>query len=280
MSARAFCLVLLISSIGLAGCVNRPWPASPLYAPPANLLPWRATLPRGAALAALAGHYAHYDVVAYEAQVPAGAMRTFIITYGFTDLRLENGKLVEYDRFCHAAHKINQDVQTAFDDAATQAIVPRSTPVEVTAVGEQWHLRRPATPTLVGIDGDWQRPLSRDPHDPRINDADGDGKPGVTVHLKLAGMWDAELYIARREIFQYNLMAYGDGSLRGHVVDSSEQLVIGSSFAPLAQQNDPKQHADPGLSPILLMRVPDSMTTCEQLMAARDGLFPAEPAFH
>ena len=38
------------------------------------------------------------------------------------DLVIEDGELVEYDRFCHAEHKANQNMTTPFPDAATQAI--------------------------------------------------------------------------------------------------------------------------------------------------------------
>ena len=194
------------------GCTP-PWPDSPLYDPPVNSPGWTPPATVTDAMAALEGHYAHYDIVAYIDQVPTGPMRTFIISYGFTDFTIEGGELVQTDRFCHAEHKANQPFVSTFDDAATQAIVPRTAVVDVFQEDGNWKIWRPATPTLIGIDGDPDLPLSVDPHDPLINDDDGDGKPGVTVGLTLYGFLEAELYIARSEIFRNDLTLYSNGNL-------------------------------------------------------------------
>jgi len=260
------------------GC-TLPWPDSPLYDTPVNDPGWTPPATVEEAMADLEGHYAHYSIVAYIAQVPTGPMRTFIISYGFTDFTIEADELVEIDRFCHAEHIANQPFVSTFDDAATQAIVPRTAVVDVFEEDGNWNIWRPATPTLIGIDGDPDLPLSMDPNDPLINDDDGDGKPGVTVGLTLYNSLEAELYIARREIFQNDLTLYSDGSLHGHVEDESEQLVIGATHEFLNKPNNPPQWDDLGLSPMMFIPVPEDLDTCEELMANRDDLFPPEPAF-
>ncbi len=272
--------LILTGALGLTGCSSpKPWPESPLYDAPENEPAWVAPATEQEAMEAMAGHYAHYDVVAYEGDTPNGPLSTFIISYGFTDLVIEDGELVEYDSFCHAEHKANQNFTTEFPDAATQAIVPRRAVVEVYQEDGAWKLHRPATPTLIGIDGDPDLPLSMNPADPLINDADNDGKPGVTVFIKLFGLIDGELYIARREIFQNDLTLYSDGTLQGTVTDDSEQLVVGASRRILNVPNNPDQWEDLGLSPLILVPIPDDIDTCEELMANRDVYFPAEPEF-
>lgn len=264
----------------LVGCPSpKPWPESPLYETPSNDPNWEAPADKEEAMEAMAGRYAHYDVVAYQSETPNGPLSTFTISYGFTDLVIENGELVEYDRFCHAEYKANQNFVTTFPDEATQAIQPRGAIVEVYEENGAWKIWRPATPTLIGIDGDPDVPLSMDPNDPLINDADNDGKPGVTVFVKLFGLIKGEIYIARREIFQNDMTLYSDGSLRGTVIDDSEQLVIGASLSILNTPNNPDQWNDPGLNPIILIPIPDDLDTCEELMANRDTLFPPEPEF-
>ena len=230
-------------------------------------------------MAAIVGRYAHYDVVAYDGETPNGPLSTFVISYGFTDLVIEDGELVEYDSFCHAEHKANQNMLTTSPDEATQAILPRSAIVHVYEEGGEWKIWRPATPTLIGIDGNPDEPLSLDSSDPLVNDDDNDGKPGVTVFVKLFGLIEGEIYIARREIFQNDLTLYSNGSLHGTVVDDSEQLVVGASLGILNSPNDPDQLEDPGLSPIILVPIPDDIDTCEELMAIRESLFPPEPEF-
>lgn len=273
-------MITFVAWATLSGCsMPKPWPASPLYDPPANDPNWQPPATQEEAMNAMAGRYAHYDVVAYSGDTPNGPLSTFIISYGFTELILEDGELVEYDCFCHAEHKANQNLTTVFPDAATQAIAPRSTPVEVYLEDGAWKLYRPPTPTLIGIDGNPDLPLSMDPNDPLVNDADGDGKPGVTVFVKLFGLIDGEIYIARREIFQNDVTLYADGSLRGTVTDDSEQLVVGASLRILNTPNNPDQWEDLGLSPLLLVPIPDDLDTCEELMANRDAFFPPEPEF-
>ncbi len=269
-----------LGSVLFSGCSNpKPWPESPLYEAPADTPGWNAPANREEALVAMAGHYAHYDVVAYQGETPNGPLSTFIISYGFTDLVLEDGMLVEYDCFCHAEHKANQNMTTTFPDEATRAILPRSAIVEVYEEDGAWKLWRPATPTLIGIGGNPDLPLSRNPDDPLIKDDDKDGKPGVTVFITLFGLIRGEIYIARREIFQNDLTLYSNGSLQGSVMDDSEQLVVGASLGILNAPNNPDQWQDPGLNPILLIPIPDGITTCEELMANRDALFPPEPEF-
>lgn len=279
-----FPIVTLTAAISVcflvAGCsIPQPWPESPLYETPANSSDWIAPMSKEEALAAMAGHYAHYDIVAYEGETANGPLAAFIVSYGFTDLAIENGELVAYDRFCHAEYIANQPFETIFSDAATQAIQPPGVIVDVYEENGVWKLWRPATPTLNGIAGDPSEPLSMDRNDPLISDDDNDGKPGVTVVVRLFGLVEGEIYIARREIFANEMTLYSDGSLRGNVIDDSEQLVIGASLAILDTPNNPPQRRDPGLNPIILIPVSDEIDTCEELMLIQDVLFPPAPRF-
>lgn len=283
LSSRSRVAALAAAAVGgllLTGCSTAlPWPASPLYETPPTDPDWVAPASKEEAMAAMAGRYAHYDIVAYDGETANGPLATFVISYGYTDLVIEGGELVAYDRFCHAEYIANQPFDTIFSDAATQAIQPPGAICEVYEENGQWKLRRPATPTLNGIDGDPSVPLSMDRNDPLISDDDNDGKPGVTVSVKLFGFINGEIYIARREIFANEMTLYPDGSLRGNVIDDSEQLVLGASLPFLDTPNNPPQRRDPGLNPIILIPVADDIDTCEELMSLRDSLFPPEPEF-
>ena len=273
-------ITVTLGCVLFSACSNpKDWPESPLYETPINDPDWQPPTSREEAMEAMAGRYANFNVVAYSGETPNGPLATFIITYGFTELVIENWELVEYDTFCSAAYNANQNMTTTFPDAATQAITPPGVAVDVYEEDGVWKLWRPPTPTLIGIDGDPNVPLSMNPRDPLINDDDNDGKPGVTVFLNLFGLINAEIYIARREIYQNYLTLYSDGSLRGFVVDDSEQLVIGASLCFLNRPNNPAQWDDPGLNPIILIPISDDICTCEELMVNRDKLFPPEPVF-
>lgn len=275
---RSFLFVVV--AIACAGCsFPIPWPTSPLYPEPTNDADWVPPATVEAAKQEIVGHYAHYDIVAYEGETPNGPLSTFVISYGFTDFVIEDGELIEEDRFCSAAYKANQNFETMFPDAATQAIVPRRAVVEVFQEDGAWKVYRPATPTLIGASGNPDEPLTQDPAEAVLSDDDNDGKPGVTVFVSLFGFIDGEIYIARREVFQNDMTLYSDGSLRGNVIDDSEQLVVGASLDILNVPNNPAQRRDPGLNPIILIPIDQEIDTCEELMALRDTLFPPEPEF-
>lgn len=272
---------ILVTLFFLNSC-SKPldWPASPLYVfeqgePDAN-----QPADLESARKALVGHYAHYDVVAYEDTTTRTTMRTFIISYGFTDFYLEDGKLMQSDRFVHAEQKLSKkNAKSVFSDEAVQAIQPRVQEVTLSFMDGRWNIHRPETPSLLGIDGDPSRPLSTDPNDPNLTDPDRDGHPGVTVQISVGKFFRGEIYITRREIFSNYLTMNNNGTLSGYVVDRSEQFVVGASKRILNQPSHSIQLPDMGLSPVLLVPVDPGIDSLEELMLIRDEIFPEEPEF-
>ena len=256
------------------------WPESPLYDLESGPSVPSQFTDKESVKNAIVGHYAHFDVVAYEDTTTRTTMRTFIVSYGFTDFYLEEGKLMQSDRFVHAEQKLSRkNAKSVFSKEAVQAIKPRVQEIELEQKNGVWHIHRPATPSLLGIKGDPREPLSTDPEDPNLTDPDGDGNPGVTVKISVGKFFKGEIYITRREIFSNYLTLKNDGTLSGYVVDRSEQFVVGASKKILTQESNSVQHPDPGLSPVLLVKVDPDIDTYEELMAIRDDIFPAEPEF-
>jgi len=259
----------------------KPWPSSPLY----DFSKYESEETSIASLDSmkkqLLGHYAHYDVVSYEDTTTKTPMLTFVISYGFTDFRMdENGDIIQANQFVRASHKINQKlIKSGISDESVQAIQPQFQKVEISKEDGKWHILRSPTPTLLGINGDPLQPLSKDRNDPNLTDPDGDGKPGVTVNINIAKILKGEIYITRREIFTYFLQLNNDGTLTGYVKDDSEQFVVGASMKILDQASNNFQHPSKGMNPILLVPVSDDIDTLEELMAIRDEIFPKEPDF-
>ena len=274
-------LAWIFSALWLTGCATAlPWPERvDEHSAPTEAI--QSFSSRDEVVSYIEGHYAHYDVVAYEDNSKKQPMRTFIISYGFTDFYVENEDLMQQDRFCHAEQKINfRTVESSFNDKATQAIKPPAQAVELTQRNGQWHVYRPPTPTLLGIQGDRTQPLSRDSQDPNIIDADLDGKPGVTVDLLIGGFLKGEIYLTRREIFENHLVVKENGRLEGYVKDSSEQFVLGASMKMLAKPSDPSQLPEPERNPLILVKIDPTLNRCDELMARRDEWFPPEPEFY
>ena len=225
--------------------------------------------------AELVGRWAHYDVVAYEDDT----LKTLIISYGFNDFTEVDGQIIDQASFCFSEQRTDQPIETSLSDAATQAIEPPPTPVEIDLVDGVLRVQRAATPTPVGIrlDDPANEPLPTDPNDPRIVDDDGDGNPGITVTIRVSDDLSGQLYIARREIFAYEAFLTEPDLLTGTVTDDSEQLVIGASDPIFATSPaNWGQHDDLSKSPIILRRV-DADWDCERLAAERDALFPPTP---
>jgi hypothetical protein len=230
--------------------------------------------PVDAAKARLAGRYAHYDVVAYEGD----GMKTLIISYGFSDLDVVDGKLVATESFCFSEHRSDQPIHVDMPDAATSAIRPVPVAVDVTVDQGRARVSRPETPTGIGVhlEDPARDPLPTDPTDPRVADDDRDGKPGVTAHVTVSPELAGDIYLARREIFAYDVDEQSNGSLTGVVRDRSEQLVVGASNPVFLTQARWTQHPDLTKSPIILRPV-DRSWDCDRLRAERDSLFPPTP---
>lgn len=257
------------------------WPESPLYVfgKGETEIPQPADLE--SAMKQIAGHYAHFDVVAYEDTTTRTTMRTFIISYGFTEFYIEEGRLMMSNRFVHAEQKLSRkNARSVLSDEAVQAIKPSVKEVEVFREDGKWQIYRPESPSLLGIEGDPMQPLSTDPDDPNLTDPDNDGHPGVTVKISVGKFFSGEIYITRREIFTYYLTLNNDGTLSGYVNDNSEQFVVGASKKILNQESNSFQHPDQGLSQILMVKVDPEIDTWEELMTIRDDIFPEEPEFY
>ena len=193
------------------------------------------------------GRWAHFDVVAYADP----SMNTGIISTGFADLELRDGELWNQMTFCHADTVTDQPIEVSISDAATQAITPVATPVEVTEVDGELQLSRPPTPTPIGIrlEDPANESLPDDPNDPRIFDADGDGNPGVTSTVKVSDDLQGEIYLARREIFAYDVTQVDPDRLEGSITDSSEQLILGASNPALPDPRPVGPGRRPGAEP-------------------------------
>ncbi len=274
--------VLLTTIIFLSAC-SKPldWPDSPLYTFDQGDPKSDQPLVVETVKAEIVGHYAHYDVVAYEDTTTKTTMRSFIVSYGFTDFYLDEGKLMQSDRFVHAEQKLSRkNASSGISDEAVQAIKPRVQEVELSFQDGRWHMYRSATPSLLGIIGDPSKPLSNDPNDPNLTDPDQDGNPGVTVNISVGKFFKGEIYMIRREIFSNHLVLNYNGTLSGFVEDRSEQFVVGASKKILNQPSNSIQHPDRGLSQLLLVPIDPSIDTLEELMEIRDEIFPQEPEFY
>ena len=272
MSTRrvAACVTAFAVSIALLGCgsSDATSTSTTTTTPAAKVDP---------AMKRLAGRYAHYDVVAYDST----GLKNLIISYGFTDFSVKDGKLWAHESFCHADQVTDQPIKTVISDVATSAIKPISIAVTLSTKDGKARIQRAETPTGIGIK--FANPatdkLPTDPNDPRIFDHDGDGHPGITVSIRTGPTGTGqlgEIYIARRERFAYDVSEQADHSLTGTVRDKSEQLIIAATSKAFVSRAEWKQYSDLTKSPIVLKPVAANWD-CKKLMASAKDLFPFNP---
>lgn len=93
-------------------------------------------------------------------------------------------------------------------------------------------------------------PLPSELNDKRITDDDGDGKPGVTVHV--SGLVDGEIYLVQRSTSQLEGYATKSG-FHGRIRFSNEQKILEATNKVL--KRDPGARPDPSRSEFILHRV-------------------------
>lgn len=230
---------------------------------------------------AIVGKYAHYDVVSYVGELFGPVkLKSRIISFGITEFYVEDGKLMTKDRFCFSDYKANFPFKSKTKDEFTRAIIPKEVEMEVMETNGELLIHRPETPTLLGVDlPHYTANFPSDPTDPRFVDSDGDGKPGVTVNLTMGRFLNEELYIARKEIFSYDLKMWSNGIMAGVVRDRSQQYIIGATKQSLVKPQNPIQNMDLSKSPIYLIPMKQDLD-CDQLKAQRHKYFPNNDKKH
>jgi hypothetical protein len=229
----------------------------------------------------IVGKYAHYDVVSYIGKLfgPIN-LKSRIISFGITEFYVKDGKLMTKDRFCFSDYEANIPFKSLTSDEFTRAIIPPEVQMEVMETNGELLFHRPETPTLLGVSlKHYTENFPKDPMDPSFIDADKDGKPGVTVNLVMGKFFSEELYIARKEIFSYDVKRWKNGILSGVVRDRSQQYIIGASKENLVKANNPIQNMDLQKSPIYLIPMKQDLN-CDQLKAQRHKYFPNKDKRH
>ena len=229
----------------------------------------------------IVGRYAERTVVATIDSTPAGTTKTIGSAYGFVELLMDQDKLMMVETYCHMDMLTTSPLQLSIPDAMVHAIIPEPAPVGLTKSDEGWEMLRPSIPVPVGIklEDHNESILEVSPDDPRIFDADDDGHPGVSMQVsgRMYGIdIEGEVYLIRRESFEYVATAQEDGKFIGVVNDSSEQVVIGASRKMLNVQIDAYQDPDKSRSPFVLTPV-SAAYDCERLLAEKETLFDALP---
>lgn len=108
--------------------------------------------------------------------------------------------------------------------------------------------------------------------DPRVFDQDGDGKPGLTVRIAVAGFLQGEVYVVQRDRSHLSGRLVFSDLVEGLVEWESEQSVLGASSPFFAGGAVSRPDPVAQNSYFVARRVPAGFT-CSDLVAAGDALF-------
>jgi len=112
--------------------------------------------------------------------------------------------------------------------------------------------------------------------DLRVVDQDGDGHPGLTVHVAVAGLLGGDAYVVNRLSTSLEGWILEDGSIAGAVQWTSEQTMIGASDPLLLLSYKYALDPDPAKHFFLLRRIdePDPCRAIRDNLASLLGLPP------
>lgn len=203
---RPLVAALLLSSVGLT---------SPVIAqqeqPPADL----------------SGRWAQLVVTTSVSKLPiAGKVITSTKSFALLDIAQDaKGQLTSTEQVCNIDIISDSDsIRTIIPPKFLKDVSGKSRPIHRAKIDGKDTIVLPKITNIFGAKLSAKDKLPTDEDDPRVIDADKDGKPGLTV--KVNGMIDGELYIVTRGTNELKGHLMPSGRVEGHVTWNSEQVVL------------------------------------------------------
>lgn len=169
------------------------------------------------------------------------------------------------ERVCVLESDVPGPVETEYPAAFRRAISERNKPARLVREGEGYVFEEAERTRLLGV-------ALRDPErealptkgdDPRVVDADRDGRPGLTVQV--SGLASGRLYVAQRDRSRRQGRFVSPDRVEGVSTWKSEQVVLGATSKMLTSAPDARPHPDPARSPFSLERLPGP-SSCAALL--------------
>jgi hypothetical protein len=219
-----------------------------------------------ASLPDLSGRWAMVQVMPAMAVFPIfGDVELTTIVTALVDVEQTGGTLVLRDAYCFTDVQMNPPVATTrVPEQFMTSLhpVPRSAVLQPCDGG--WRFIQPSVTEVRGaVLADPARdPLPTDAADARVIDQDGDGHPGLTVPVTMAGLVTGETYVVQRLRFALDGRLVGADTISGSIEWTSEQHVVAASDMLLLLSYTYRAHPDPTRHVFVMRRV-DLDWTCE-----------------
>lgn len=122
-------------------------------------------------------------------------------------------------------------VKTEIPEAFLLSLSQMTWTATLEASGEGLRFVRPWVTSVNGarLEDPENEPLPTSAADPRVLDQDGDGKPGLTVRVRVMGLISGEVYVVQRDRSRLSGTVVSPDAVDGLVEWTSEQSVLGAS---------------------------------------------------
>ena len=231
-----------------------------------------ATTPARPALPDISGAWARAQITTAMVDIPlVGEMPSRTLAVTRLRVRQQGANVVLDEEVCRLTTQApTRLVSTTYPTAFLRAVSGNQRRGRLERDGKQiryvepkqayWRGMRPGT--------DVSEALPIDATDPRIEDLDRDGKPGLTV--KVGGLIDGEVFLVQRSWSELRGELRSNDRIEGRVAWSSEERIVGASRSLLT--SSPKKRPDDARSFFRMRRIP-SAVTCRDILARQRTLF-------
>lgn len=223
----------------------------------------------------LSGRWARLEVTTALSKVPVlGDLTSQTRAWTIVTLTQKGERVSVQEQLCGLQNEtLGGAVQTIFPQAFIDAVSgdPRKATLRVSGSKLQYRETRPLRVNGARLEDTKNDVLPSSPEDPRLEDPDGDGQPGLTVQIE--GFVDGQVYVVQRDISELRGEVHTNGRLiKGLIRWSAEQSVVGASRDMLNKNPQSRPHPEPQRSYFRMRRIPNS-ASCQQVLGRRDTLF-------
>jgi hypothetical protein len=108
--------------------------------------------------------------------------------------------------------------------------------------------------------------------DPRVFDQDGDGKPGLTVHVSALVIFTGDVYVVQRVRYRLEGVVVTPDRIEGLIEWTTEQITLGTTSSLFEGELPSRPDPVAAHSFFVLQRI-DPSWDCKAILAHRDAIF-------
>lgn len=210
----------------------------------------------------LAGRWAMVQVMPALTSLPVGGgVELTTIALALVDIEQVGTSLVLRDLYCSTDVRMSPGVAASrVPEAFVASLSPAPRAASLELRDGEWRLVQPLMVEVRGaVLGDpIYDPLPTDSADPRVWDQDGDGHPGLTVGVTVAGLVSGDTYVVQRLEFSLQGRVCDRDTVYGWMNWTSEQNVVAATSWLLRMSYEYRPHPDPARSVFVMRRIDPS----------------------